>query len=373
MYGDYFYLSILSSLFWPVLIILLIYFFIRRRFKGNPASSPVNDENWYLQLSLSKEDTVSQFLMFISIFLFGVTLLSINRDLNNPLSWKSIILISTVVGFLVAYFYKLIYTLAFSTIGLLSWWGTQSYEWIETFKIKPAAYLASLVLILLLFFTLGRVHEKQVKFKRFAMVYFMIGLLGFTAIIFYFSTKMGLSTLADATEGKLFVSSWQFNLSMLVLLGGLIGSLIFTIYNKLVSFGEVLAIILFATLFLTISFLPGLKLFDYSVNDPYYLQNSSKALNQLGVVWAIIFNVLTFFEVLGFILLGYFRKEIWLINLGVVILFLLVIIKYFDWFFTFLDKSVFFIGAGIILFVVGFAMERGRRMMLSSIKNNGPV
>ena len=40
----------------------------------------------------------------------------------------------------------------------------------------------------------------------------------------------------------------------------------------------------------------------------------------------------------------------------------------FDWFFTFFDKSIFFISAGIILFIVGWFMEKGRKYMLSITK-----
>jgi len=46
----------------------------------------------------------------------------------------------------------------------------------------------------------------------------------------------------------------------------------------------------------------------------------------------------------------------------------LIFVKYFDWFFTFLDKSVFFISAGVLLFVVGWLMEKGRRYMLAEIE-----
>ena len=65
--------------------------------------------------------------------------------------------------------------------------------------------------------------------------------------------------------------------------------------------------------------------------------------------------------------MGYVKKEKWLINLGAAFLFMLIIVKYFDWFFTFLDKSIFFIGAGILLFIVGWLMEKGRRNILQNI------
>jgi uncharacterized membrane protein len=42
-------------------------------------------------------------------------------------------------------------------------------------------------------------------------------------------------------------------------------------------------------------------------------------------------------------------------------------VKYFDWFFKFMDKSVFFIVAGIMLFAIGWAMERGRRYLAQTI------
>ena len=72
---------------------------------------------------------------------------------------------------------------------------------------------------------------------------------------------------------------------------------------------------------------------------------------------------------MGVIFVGYGRKEKWLINLGIFFLFIFILVKYFDWFFDFLDKSVFFIGAGVLLFAVGWFMGKGRRYMLSEMKN----
>jgi uncharacterized membrane protein len=84
-------------------------------------------------------------------------------------------------------------------------------------------------------------------------------------------------------------------------------------------------------------------------------------------LFTLIYNIAIFLELFGLIYLGYMRGETWLINFGALFLFLLIIAKYFDWFFTFLDKSIFFIGAGILFFVVGWIMERGRRYMISNI------
>ena len=75
---------------------------------------------------------------------------------------------------------------------------------------------------------------------------------------------------------------------------------------------------------------------------------------------------------LGIILVGYLRKESWHVNMGVVLLFILILVKYFDWFYTFLDKSLFFIGAGILMFAVGWLMERARKRVLFSMRPQEP-
>jgi len=90
-------------------------------------------------------------------------------------------------------------------------------------------------------------------------------------------------------------------------------------------------------------------------------------LTSTGFVWAIVFNVLSFISLLSLILLGYRYRSIWLINTGTALLFLLIIIKYFDWFFSYLNKTVFFMISGLILLAVGYAMEKGRIYLLQKI------
>lgn len=133
---------------------------------------------------------------------------------------------------------------------------------------------------------------------------------------------------------------------------------------------EILAVVLLAIIFIVIALLPEQQLFIRQGMTIYYGTSfSGNELSASGILWAIIFNLAIFFELLGLIFSGYLRREKWLINLGVFFLFILILVKYFDWFFTFLDKSVFFIGAGILLFAVGWFMERGRRYMISNIKS----
>lgn len=140
---------------------------------------------------------------------------------------------------------------------------------------------------------------------------------------------------------------------------------IYSAIQKLLSPFELLAVFTLACLFGITALLPEQTMF---VRGSYGLFSSRGELSDTGVLWALIYNFAIFFELIGLIFSGYMRRDTRFINFGASFLFLLIIVKYFDWFFTFLNKSIFFIGAGILLFVVGWFMERSRRYMISNIQ-----
>jgi hypothetical protein len=357
-------LSILRFLLWPIIIIGFIIFFVKRR---NKKFHPSQDKEWYLQLALSKEDAVSQVFLLFSFFFLGVTLLAFNRDFSDPLSWRAILFITSFIGLIGAYYLKTIYTLAFSLIGLVIWWGAQAAQWIDGKNIKSSGFLVGLCFLALIFYSLGHLHEKQIKYKRFALVYLILGIITATGILFFFSTKLGISTIGGITKGAPLFDSWELVLSLFIFLVSLIGITSYTAVQKLLSPFELIAVFVLAFLFGVIALLPEQIMF-IQVGQSYSFYSGNSELSSIGVFWAFIYNFAIFFELLGLIFSGYLRRESWLINLGALFLFLLIIVKYFDWFFTFLDKSIFFIGAGILLFVVGWFMEKGRRYIISNIK-----
>src|SRR3989344_2519400 len=240
MYGTF---GILSFLFWPVVIIGIIVFFIRR---GKKRSHPAADKEWYLQLTLSKEDAISQLFLLLSIFFFGVTLLAFNKDLGDLFSWRTILVITSVVGLASAYYFKAVYSLAFSLIGIASWWGAQAAEWIDDKDIKTSALFAGLVFVALLF------------------------------------------------------GSWQITLSLFVFLVSLIGVTFFSAVKKLMSPFEVLAVLALAALFGIIALLPQQTMFAQAGRS-YEIYGGGE-LSGSGTLWAFIFNFVVTSVLTGFLL-----------------------------------------------------------------------
>lgn len=352
---------ILAFIFPPVGIpVLIIYFLTHKKENVHPSQN----KDQYLQLALSKEDAISQWFLLLSVFFLGITLLIYNRDLGDPLNWRTIMFLTSVTGLAITYYFKTLSTLIVSLIGIASWWGIQSAQWIQGKEIKTSSILAGIIFIALLFYVLGHYHDKELKYKRFSFVYLIFGIMMVTGALFIFSSKIGLGMLAEMTQGALFLGSWEVTVSLLLLFVTLVCLTLYLASKKLILLTETAAIFSITFLFGITAFLPHQAIFMKSVN---YLGSSSE-LSAIGILWAIVFNFAVFFELLGLIFSGYFRKEEWLINTGTLFLFLLIIVKYFDWFFTFLDKSLFFIGAGILLFVVGWFMEKNRRYMIANIK-----
>ena len=357
------YSVIMEILIWPIIIIgLLIFFLARHKNKKHSLQS----DKWYLNISFSKEDAVSQLFLLLSLIFFGITLLSFNRDIGNLFSWRTILLIISALGLISAYYFKIIYTFIFSLIGLVWWWIEQAGKWSQINGIKSSAVLVGLAFAALLSYIVGRLHEKKIKLKRFALVYLTIGMLSVSGILFFFSTKIGIISFNNMTDGTPFFKSWQITLSLIILALSIIGTTIYSTIKKLISPLETATASALLTLFSIIAFLPKQNLFIH--NHGLSLLGRS-SLSGTGIFWALTFNFTAVLALLGLIFWGYSRREDWIINLSAFFLFLLIIVEYFNWFFTLLNRSIFFIGAGILFFVVGWLMEKGRRRLLKEMES----
>jgi uncharacterized membrane protein len=81
--------------------------------------------------------------------------------------------------------------------------------------------------------------------------------------------------------------------------------------------------------------------------------------------YAVTFNLIALAVVLWAVLLGVATGRESLVNLALGLFGVVVMARYFDYFGTLLDRSLGFIGAGLLLLVGGFLLERTRRFLIS--------
>jgi uncharacterized membrane protein len=87
-----------------------------------------------------------------------------------------------------------------------------------------------------------------------------------------------------------------------------------------------------------------------------------------GDLYAVVFNVLFAALALGTIYAGYLNEEPWLVNLGVVLVAIDVIARYFDVFWSALPRSVGLIGAGLVILAIAYLLERQRKRLLARME-----
>ncbi|GIW62761.1 MAG: hypothetical protein KatS3mg090_0587 [Patescibacteria group bacterium] len=346
----------------PIVLILLLFLF---RSLIKKSLSIINADNF--NLTLSKKDVLSQLFLFQSFVFFSLFLFVFNMKLGYPLPWRSLLLLVSVIGLVFAYGLKVVYVLIISLISLVVWWVLEVvFQIVGDSEVNRVFIFSGISFFSLIYFVVGRIHEQNIKFKRFSLVYLIFGIIYVTFVLFYFSTKAGLYNFAKQTQGTPFYySSWVSVLLFVVLLITLFGLTFYSLVNNLIHKYEFMMVLILGLFFAVISFLPEQRIFK---DHAYYYKDFYEDLLPAGFVWIIVFNIFSFLEMVGIILLGYLRKEVWLVNIGIFALFVFMIVKYFDWFYSFLYKSLFFIGAGVLLFVLGWLLEKGRNYVISNLK-----
>jgi len=89
-----------------------------------------------------------------------------------------------------------------------------------------------------------------------------------------------------------------------------------------------------------------------------------------GGVYPLLFTLLLGGSALGLVWAGYHREDVRLVTMGFSWLGLLIIVRYFDWFWSLLDRSLFFMIGGVILVGGGIWLERKRRHLKSEFSHN---
>jgi len=321
---------------------------VSRIFRRKTISSASN-----LKISFSSEETLSQLFFLLSVFFLAITAISFSRNLGNVIEWPLVILSSSFISIFLSYRFKGVLLLPVGLIGLFSWWFLKASEWISfessiDMDIKDLSLFSLPLLFSLFLYVVGSMHGQNRKFERYAAIYNVLPVIAITVALFFVSTELGIEALEEMTEGSDIFNSWQLSLSYI--LGGVIFivGVFYSLGKNIVRPIEGVVLFVYGSIF-------GLSVFLPDISE-----------GRQNLYLAAFFNIFLLIHLVVMLFTGYLKKKDWFINLGSFSLFVFIIVKYFDWAFDFLDKSIFFISAGILLLVLGWFMEKGRRYMLSS-------
>ncbi len=92
---------------------------------------------------------------------------------------------------------------------------------------------------------------------------------------------------------------------------------------------------------------------------------------QSGSLVAIGFNLLFFSGLVWLIMVGQHEHEPFLINIAFLFFALTLLSRYFDTFWSLMNRSLFFMAGGLILLIGGYFLERGRRKLTRDMQEGG--
>ncbi len=281
-------------------------------------------------------------LMFLGALLFGATLFLVaqmyNIDANNHL----LVLIWLVGVLPLSYSLNskpltyLSTALFLIWIGLFVFRGLRFFEAVGDFIALPALYLVAGIFL----FSFGGWHYKLEDREDTARVYRILGLkTALTSLFFltfrFFSGAIGEENILQGAEVS---SSFTTTLVIFSLLA-IVGCMTNYAYNQYLErkkletwFGAGLTLLALAWFFFSV-----------------------------GSVFTVFFNLVFLGLLFTLIYQGYDREDIKLVNLGVFWFGVLVVVRYFDFFWDLLPRSLFFLAGGIILIGGGIVLERKRR------------
>jgi uncharacterized membrane protein len=218
-------------------------------------------------------------------------------------------------------------------------------------------------LIPVLLILLGRLVTNP-RYVRFSTIFQGLGCLGVLIFLFVVSSSPGLGMMQDATVGMRFFGSRGLDIMLILLVVPILLALAVLVKRRALDLSERVLIGVLLTLPVVCAFLSSESTFIS--RDTFY--RSGQVLTTAGYGFALLSNLVLLAVVLGVIFIGYRTKREAYVNTGALLTALFIFVKYFDWLYHALSSSIFFIGIGVLLVILGWAMERGRKAVLNSMR-----
>lgn len=286
-------------------------------------------------------------LMFLGALLFGATVILVAQIYNLNANTHTLVLI-WLIGVL-----PLVYALQSMPIAGLasllffiwitlffapqqrSWWFFFDSEW---FLLSlPVLYLVSSIML----FSIGGLHYFSEKLKDVARIYRIASLKVFLASLFFLTFNFISQADSYYIQNRQIPNNFVIGFVIFSII-----AIILSVVNWFFNRSERTSLIEGPV---GIGFVAVALIF-------FFYPSTTK-------IYVLLFNLL----LAGFILLllyeGYQREDMKLVNMGMFWLTVFIVVKYFDWFWDLLDRSLFFLVGGLILVLGGIALEKKRRQL----------
>ena len=307
---------------------------------------------YYLKYEKENLPRLGSALLFLGGLLFGATVF-LEAQIYNINADAHILLLIWLIGLL-----PLAYATKFTPLAFIS--AVVFYFWLfffvgETGHIYnlPSSFFAPFFLLIsMLLFSIGGLHYLRPGYENFAKTYRYIGInVGIIAL--FFLTFQEFSTQIDN-------SNFHASIGLAVVaLPTILISIANLFFNpqKTKTFEIEGGVVLLISLLILVNYLfPGFTAPDYTD----YMNYITAKGEPWTIIYTILYNLAATAVISTLIYIGNKRHNLRLVDMGMLYLTIFVILKYSDWFWNRLEKSLFFFIGGILLIAISIFLERKR-------------
>lgn len=353
----------------PIIFFIIIIFLIISLIRNISSKKSLAEASFHI--AISYEDLLRQILAVIGFIILLTAIYAGIHSFGWNIAWYWL---ATIGGIIITYFgYKQHSPIVFITGLLMSTVGVTfgSYEVASNHNIDRALSYMSAFLIFGSLYGLSVSFFTHNRAKRYYTILNLLGILGLGGVTFFLGSFGSREIWGYITNNDAVI--WSYFKTALILAGVMILFIIsyfksfsYFIKNKYQFIITAISIIGASLVLL----LPKVSLL-YENNQVYTYSEDNWAQKNLEIFPHIIsMNILFLSLVVWLLYSAYKLKEIWRLNLSILAMFLFILFRYFDWVErTELDRSLFFLGFGVIFLITGWVLEKFRRNILANIDN----
>lgn len=288
--------------------------------------------------------------IFLGSMIFGAGIFLIAQIYHITVHYPNGVLLWSVGIFPLAYLLRFKTILSLAIMALLVWLGMEASFWIPgfSFSMRPA-FVTLYCMAGLVLWMIGLMHRSTESLRMIAGPYVVLGLV----LAFSGGYALTFDVFRNAV-GSRDLLIFYLPMTGIFLCAFIIHALTKPTERAWTAESLSLALIMAILLYLSLSYagFPHLCRAHGEGGVPFIMQSVANLIFAAGII--------------GIIFLGYTRKSIAYINIGLLFFVLLIIARYFDFFWKLLPRSLFFIAGGLILMLGGIILERKRRQILAS-------
>ncbi|MDP2653453.1 MAG: DUF2157 domain-containing protein [Candidatus Omnitrophota bacterium] len=291
---------------------------------------------------------VGDSLIFLGALLFGASVFLIAQIYNINANNHSLLLIWLAGVLPMVYGFYSIPIAALSALLFLAWIGfyifrnADFYIASRDFNLFPALYLV----IGILLFNVGGIHYLWKELKGVARTYRLIAIKTVMVSLFLLTFEWFSRQPASYGYYHSTAEGWKISTQFTA------GFVLFAIASLLCTVGS---------------------LFFRPVKSDTDMLENGIGLGLIGIaflffffpstvsIYTLLFNLIMAGLTLTVLVVGYRREDMTLVNIGMGWGGFFILVKYFDFFWSLLPRSLFFMVGGLILVFGGISLERKRR------------